>query len=337
MSKKNQLDFIVEKKARASTWVYAGLGELSTLHIGFTSLNSPDPYQISLHVVAIASCIEALFRACIKILIDEENSPYLERARGFRDLTFDFELTKALSRKEITFGDLVSHNVGISGVDQIIKHFGVLFEGDAGYKDLKNCLATVREFIEPPEEALMGGADQYAPEYGDIIVADADGLIRDIRDIFAARHIAAHEANFRLVSSAQLLQWFESAMMFANSMYEIVEQKIHPGASREAFGSSLQAMQNSGALYEKIDEEWEELIKKWEIEWDLDDAALLKLRTSILEADSSFSDYLDKELGLHYARVGCISGHGYRHLEAKIQKMLLETRLSYLKRLRTEV
>lgn len=337
MSKKNQLDFIVEKKSRASNWVYAGLGELATLHSGFTALSSPEPYQISLHVVAIASCIEALARACIKILIDEEDSPYLEKARGFRDLTFDFELTKALSRKEITFGDLVSHNVSISGIDQILKHFGVLFEGDGGQKDLKNCLATIREFVEPPEDSIMGDLDNYKPEYGDLMVVDADKLICDIRDIFSARHIAAHEANFRLVSYEQLIHWFESAMLFANSMYEIVEQKLHPGASREAFGSSIQALQSAGVLYDKIKNEWEGLIKKWVVEWDLDDEAVIRLRASILESDESFSDYIDKEFNLHYVRVGCISANGYRHLDARIQKILLESRLDYLKRLKSEI
>ncbi|QZD72886.1 hypothetical protein [Pseudomonas sp. 3-2] len=337
MSKQNQLDLIIEKKSRSSTWVYAGLGELSTLHNGFTALISPEPYQISLHVVAIASCIEALAKACIKILIDEEDSPYLEKARGFKDLTFDFELTKALSRKEITFGDLVSHNIGISGVDQLSKHFGVLFQGDPGYKDLKHSLATIREFVEPPEDFIMEDSGLYEPEYGDLIVSDANALFRDIKDIFASRHIAAHEANFRLVTAEQLLGWFESAMTFANAMYEIIEQKLHPRASRSAFGSSVQAMQNSGVLYSKIASEWESLFEKWVVEWELDNEEALKLRENILESDKSFSEHIDKEFDLHHSRVRLILGNGRRHLEAKIQKMLLETRLEYLKRLRTEV
>lgn len=337
MSKKNQLNFIAEKKSRADNWIYAGWSELSTLHRGFSSLNSPEPYQISLHVVAIASCIEAFSRACLKILIDEENSPYLERAKKFKDLTFDFDLTKALSRKEITFGDLVSHNVGISSADQIIKHFDTLFEGDIDYRDFKSSLSTTREFIEPPEEAIMDDPDKYEIELGEIIVSDANQLIGDIRDIFAARHIAAHEANFRLVSVEQLHRWFESATTFANATYEIIEQKLRPGASRAAFGSSIQALQHSGALYSTISEMQHELVEKWKVEWCLDETALEKLWVTIKDSENAFAEYIEKEITLHYQRVGMISANGYRHLEAKIQKMILESKLDYLKRLKSEV
>lgn len=337
MSKRNQLNFIAEKKSRADHWEYAGMSELATLHSGFSSLNAPEPYQISLHVVAIASCLEAFSRACLKILIDEENSPYLERAKKFKDLTFDFELTKALSRKEITFGDLVSHNVSISSADQIIKHFDTLFDGDAGYRDFKESLSAVREFVEPPEEAIMDDPDKYPIEYGEIIINDANQLIGNIQDIFAARHIAAHEANFRLVSADQLRRWFESAMIFARATYEIIEQKLRPGASRGAFGSSVQALQKSGVLYSTIGDMWQELVAKWEVEWSLDEAAVEKLWVTITDSEKAFGEYIEKEIALHFQRVGMISGNGYRHLEAKIQKILLESKLDYLKRLRTEV
>lgn len=287
--------------------------------------------------MAIASCIEAFSRACLKILIDEENSPYLERAKKFKDLTFDFDLTKALSRKEITFGDLVSHNVGISSADQIIKHFDNLFEGDIDYRDFRSSLSTTREFIEPPEEAIMGDPDKYEIELGEIIVSDANQLIGDIRDIFAARHIAAHEANFRLVSAEQLHRWFESATTFANATYEIIEQKLRPRASRAAFGSSIQALQNSGALYSTISEMQHELVEKWKVEWRLDETALEKLWVTIKDSENAFAEYIEKEIALHYQRVGMISANGYRHLEANIQKMILESKLDYLKRLKSEV
>lgn len=335
MSKKSQLVFIAEKKMRTDHWTYAGLGELATLHSGFTCLKSPEPYQISLHVVAIASCIEAFSRSCLKTLIDEENSPYLERAKNFKDLTFDFELTKALSRKEITFGDLVSHIVSISSADQIIKHFDTLFKGDIDYRDFKGSLSTIREFVEPPEEVIMNGPDNYTIEFGDKIVNDANQLIRDIQDIFTARHIAAHEANFKLVSTEKLHRWFESAMTFTNATYEIIEQKLRPRASRAAFGSSVQALQNSGVFYAKIDEARQELVEKWKVEWDLDDAELEKLRIAIKESDTAFEAYLDKEISVHYQRVGMISGNGYRHLEAKMQKIILESKLSYLNLLKS--
>lgn len=337
MSKKNLLSIISDKKSRTDRGEYAAWGELATLHSGFSALISPEPYQISLHVVAIASCIEALSRSCLKILIDNENSPYLERAKKFKDLTFDFDLTKALSRKEITFGDLISHNVSISSADQILKHFDTLFSGDAGYRDFKGSLSEIREFVEPPEEEIMGNPAECAIRHGDIIVKNPDKLIGDIQDIFSARHIAAHEANFKLVNSEQLQDWFESAMLFANATYEIVEQKIRPGASRTAFGSSIQALQNLGPLHSSINDMWHELVERWKTEWNLNEVATEELWTAIKESETAFESYLEKEVNLHFQRVGMISANGYRHLEAMIEKMLLEAKLSYLKQLKSEI
>jgi len=337
MSKKNPLLYIAEKKARSDNWEYAGWSELATLDSGFCSLSSPEPYQISLHVVAIASCIEAFSKACLKILIDADESPYLERAKKFKDLPFDFELTKALSRKEISFGDLVAHIVGISSADQIIKHFDTLFEGDDGYRNFKHSLATVREFIEPPEEAIMDDPSKYKIEYGELVVDDVNKLIGDIQDIFSARHIAAHEANFRLVSAEQLHQWFESAMQFACATHEIIEQKLRPGASRDAFGSSVQALQKAGDFYSKIGDQMAILVSQWAADWQFDEESKEKLIERIADADEAFNNYVEKEVSLHFQRVGLISGHGYRHLEAKIQKMLYESKLDYLKRISSEV
>jgi len=58
---------------------------------------------------------------------------------------------------------------------------------------------------------------------------------------------------------------------------------------------------------------------------------------TITDSEKAFGEYIEKEIALHFQRVGMISGNGYRHLEAKIQKILLESKLDYLKRLRTEV
>lgn len=336
MSKRNPLSAIIEKKSRADCYEYAAWGELATLHSGFSSLINPEPYHISIHVVAIASCIEAFCKSCIKNLIDHENSLYLERAKKFKDLSFDFELTRALSKKEITFGDLVSHSVSISSTEQIIRHFDTLLEGDPGYKNFKTCLASVREFVEPPEEFIMGNIEDYDAQLGGLIIINTDDLICDIQAIFTARHIAAHEANFRLVDEIQLYKWFESAMVFSNATYEIIEQRLRPGASRAAFGSSVQALQNSGELFSIIHEKRQELVRKWQIEWNLDNSAVEALLLEIKASEDAFSDYVEKEICVNFRRVGMITGNGYRHLEARIQKKLLQLKLDYLEDLLAE-
>ena len=329
MSKKNQLSEIIGKKSRADRFDYTGWGELATLHSGFFSLNNPKPYLISIHVVAIASCIEAFCKSCIKNLIDHENSPYRERAKKF-SISFDFELTRALSKKEITFGDLVSHSIAISSAEQIIRHFDILLDGDIDYKSFKACLASVREFVEPPEDFIMGNIETYDSQSGEFIVSNPDDLISDIQAIFTARHIAAHEANFKLVDEAQLNRWFESAMAFSNAAYEIVEQRLRPGASRTAFGSSVQALQNSAELYSVIDHKWQSLVRKWQIDWDLGDAAVEALWLEIEAAEDAFRAYMEKEISVNFRRVGMVSANAYRHLEAQVQKKLLQLKLEYL-------
>lgn len=336
MSKRNPLSAIIEKKSRADRYEYAAWGELATLHSGFSSLINPEPYQISIHVIAIASCIEAFCKSCIKNLIDDENGRYLERAKKFKDISFDFELTRALSKKEITFGDLVSHSVAISSTEQIVRHFDTLLDGDDGYKSFKACLASVREFVEPPEEFIMGNIEDYDVQLGGLIVSNADDLISDLQAIFTARHIAAHEANFRLVDEVQLYRWFESAMAFSNATYEIIEQRLRPGASRAAFGSSVQALQNSGEFFSLISEKRQDLVRKWQMEWNLDNADLEALWLEIKASEDAFSEYIEKEVSVNFRRVGMLTGNGYRHLEARIQKKLLQLKLDYLEDLLTE-
>lgn len=333
MSKKNALSIIVDKKSRTDRWQYAALGEIATLHSGFMSLSDPDPYQISLHVVGIVSCIEAFSRSCIKILIDGDEATYLERAKHFKDLTFDFDLTKALSRKEITFGDLVSHSISVSSAEHIIKHFDTLFTGDIGYKNFKLSLGSVKEFIEPTEDEILGPPGEYRIQYGELIVDDADQLIKDIQDLFTARHIAAHEANFRLVTLDQLNRWFESSMLFANATYEIIEQKLRPGAPRCAFGSSIQALIDSGKLYSVIDDLMKELMTKWAEERMYEESEAEGLRLAIKASEDAFQNYLEKETAVHYARVAIGNGNIYRNLDAMVQRKLLERKIEYLKQL----
>lgn len=330
MSKKNVLSMIAERKSREFQSRYTGRVELISLHRDFLSLKSPEPYQNSLHVVAIASCIEAFSRSCLKVLIDEEHAPYSERVKKFKELNFDFELTKALSKKEISFGDLVSQSVSISSAEQIIKHFDIIFEGDDGYKNFKTSLALVKEFIEPSEDEIMGGDQNYKIEYGERLVGNADNLICHLQEIFSARHIAAHEANFNLVSTDQLKTWFESAIIFTNATYEIIEQTLRPGASREAFGSSIQALMSTGRLRRTAEELRQDIAKRWIVEWDLDESATEEMWKAIKESDDAFDLYLDKEESLHLQVLGLITGNGRRHVEARINRLMLESKINYL-------
>jgi len=334
MNKKSKLSFISEKKSRQDGWEYSGWAELATLHSGYLALKEPEQYQTSLHVIAIASCIEAFCKSCLKILIDEDGTPYLERAKGFKDIAFDFELTRALSNKEITFGDLVSHSISISGIDQIIKNFDTLLNGDKNYKGLKDCISKTREFIEPPEESVMAGV-QTKPEFGELLVAKPDKLLSDINEIFSARHIAAHEANFKLVQKEQLLEWFESAMLFMSTTFEIIEQRIRPGISRSAFGSSVQALINAESIGSQIPTLMQELITTWEANWDIDQNTSKAITLKAEEATSAYSNYIQKELEIQNLRVGFITGNGYRHLEAKTRKLLYEARISYINQIKS--
>jgi hypothetical protein len=281
----------------------------------------------SLHVIAVAACIEVCVRDVIRTLVDS-GSPYIDRIEKFKDLLrFDLELTKALSDRRISFGELVAHLLPISSVGQIASHLEALLS-ERSDLSLRDHLGKIRHFIDPSEEEFMGDGlvGQQSGPIGPFLVAHPDRLLADIDSIFRSRHIAAHEAHFTSVSKEQVEAQLQSARLFIDVMYESVTQLLRPGAPRSAFLASLYALQEAAKVTSKMSESLHDTLRIISSAGEQQ----FSLVGECLKAQEAYDSYMFTEIEFHQ-RLCRLGGNGIRHLDALLTIALSEKRDEFLR------
>ncbi|KDB06757.1 hypothetical protein LIG30_0378 [Burkholderia sp. lig30] len=327
MSKRNVISEIEEKNARASNKYLHGNLELYDLEASSRRIGESDATMRALHIMGIASCIEVSVREAIKRLVDS-GSPYIERAEAFKEhIKFDFLLTKALSDGTITFGDLVSHSLPVSRLEHIASHFESLFCDKDQRKKFNRIISDIREYVEPSEEELFGGGQaEQKQKTAPLLLSEPSGLLLDIASIFEIRHLVAHEANFNSVSSDELSKFLNSARLFVNCLYELVEQDLNPGQSRSGYGDSVQAMARAGAIQASALAVQERIMSKISstesTEHDL--AALFRAATCAFDA------YYQAESSFRLSAHGMLTGNAMRNIESDVTIKLWQHRMDYL-------
>lgn len=327
MSKRNLISEIEEKNARASNKYLHGNLELYDLEASSRRIDELDATMRALHIMGIASCIEVSVREAIKRLVDS-GAPYIERAEYFKEhIKFDFSLTKALSDGTITFGDLVSHSLPVSRLEHVASHFESLFSDKGQRKKFNKIISEIRTYVEPSEEELFGGsaagrAQQAAP----FLVGDPGSLLMDIASIFEIRHLVAHEANFKAVSSDDLSKFLKSARIFVDCLYELVEQDLNPGRSRNGYGGSIQEMARAGAIQAGALAIQGRIMSKIpsveSIECDL---------TNLFSATAcAFDAYHQAESSFRLSLHGMLTGNAMRNIESDVTAKLWQHRSDYL-------
>lgn len=323
MSKRNLIQEIQQKNQRASGKHLHGLLELYAIEQSARLLGGGDRTQIALHVMGIAACIEVSVRETIKRLVDS-GAPFLNRAEAFKDLRFDFALTRALSTQEITFGDLVSHSLPVSNLQQIASHVETLFDDGRHQHSFQQVIGELREFVEP--DVLGSDEEGTAISTPPILVPAPDQLARDIGAIFEARHLVAHEATFDNVSLELLKAFLGSARLFVSVLYELVEQTLYPGRARFGFGQSIQHMEEAGK-YRMASEVIAQRIRNRLTNWKGEDR---DLPAKFERAEKLFEAYRDQEEHLRLAANRPFTGNAMRNIEASINLRLYKQRVECL-------
>lgn len=327
MTKRNLITEIQEKNARASSRYLHGNLELYALQHSFCKIEESNTTLIALHIVGIASCIEVSTREAIKRLVDS-GDPYLERAEVFKEsIRFDFLLTRALSTRAITFGDLISHSLQVSKLDHIASHFETLFSDKADRKKFPKILSEIREFAEPSDEELLGNDEAgRSQKTAPFLINDAKTLLKDIASIFEIRHIIAHEANFNTVSFSELSNYMNSARIFVDALYELVEQTLNPNASRNGYGLSIQALASAGDTWTEAQAVKNRILEK------IASSNTEEQRLSDLfhETIRTFDSHHEAETNFRLALHGMTTGNAMRNIEADVTLKLWSHRLGYL-------
>jgi hypothetical protein len=323
MSKRDFLEEILAKKQRSAGNRYGASSKLHELKYSFLETKTQcreDGAIPSLYLVGIAACVEVAVRDALCTLIDH-GSPYVERISELKQhLKFDFEIIKALQDRQISFGDLVAHLLPVSGVEQINFHLDILLG-----RKLRDALANVREFVEPPEsvwyrtngevdslEAESQSNDEKAPRN---LVPDVEALMADLSRLFAARHVTAHEADFGSVSHDDLRLFFEAGTMFVYALEELITQTLYPSMPRSASGMSLVVANEAAAAYAAMEATYQRLVAFLKD----DPAKDLSIVDHLRAAQEAFLNYITAEAAFEEALVSPVSGNTLRFLNAQIQ------------------
>jgi hypothetical protein len=341
VTKRDLISEIQAKKLRFPDYHQPSF-RLFYLRHGFTEYEkaAPQPGPIhSLFLTGIVACVELATRDAIRKLIDR-GSPFIDRISQFKDVfRLDVNVGRALHDRKISFGDLVSHLLPVSNMEQINSHFSILFDAD-----FRQVLTDVREFVEPSISGLLDDEVSDTDEREDELepvepritllpISDVGDLMASLGRLFKARHIAAHEADFELISSDDVHGFFRTAEVFIHALDEIVSQIVEPHVPRTALGMSLAAGQEAGKAYRQMKELETKLLSLFAgqeiIMTGTDDASEIAPFNATQEA---FEKLVDAEVAFEMARAGMISGNGRRMLEAQTSKEFYEFRIKRLQR-----
>jgi 23S rRNA U2552 (ribose-2'-O)-methylase RlmE/FtsJ len=335
MSKRDLIGEILAKKER-NALSKAGY-KFMTLNMSYSSLDNEsikDNTVLSLYIVGLAACIEIAVRDKVRQLIDY-GSPFVDRIPGLlkkNELQFNLEIVKALQDKQISFGDFVSHLLPISQVEHINSHLDSLLG-----LTLRNALADIREFIEPPNPFLLDEDDQkQTPEISSDVkeksvppklVGDVEKLMSDIDRLFKIRHIIAHKANFESVTKNELKGFFLTTESFINALEEYVEQTLNPNAPRSLIGQRTAYRIESNKVFNSMGEIYQEIVNILSKETSRDHFETIK---KLNIAQETFLKYLDDEFNFVLALYSIGTTSSYSYQEAYIDIALCSQRVERL-------
>ncbi|ORM54724.1 hypothetical protein HA41_04595 [Pantoea conspicua] len=322
MSKRDLISEIREKNERSNDKYLHGHLEIYSLKM---LLNSTDnTTALSLIIIGIASCIEVSVKEAIKKLVDS-GEPYLTNSEGLIQ-KFDFSLTKALSKGYITFGDLVSHSVSVSKLENISSHFEKLLSTDKTKLKFDSIISGVQPFVEPDLFDENSDEDNERNEKRGFIITDSVKILSDIGNIFETRHIVAHEASFDVVDKEKLEGYIQSAQLFLDALFELVEQIINPGVSRQGINSSIQHKIEAGKIYLACQDLQNVIGDK--ITLVREDG--VKLKALFDKSVECFESYHEAESNLRLELHGLLTGNAMRNIEAHATCLIYTDRIKYL-------
>ena len=154
-----------------------GMSEITALVDGWNGAAFRVPHQFI--VIRLVTILEVFTRDWASRIIDA-GDPYATRGADLvkGTLKIDFALARALVGKEVSFGELVSHELPVNGIGDIDRVFSRLMD-----TQLFDHLQGVVD-----RWAVKVGAKPSAP-----IMRDPDKVRTDLAGLFEQRHIFVHE------------------------------------------------------------------------------------------------------------------------------------------------
>ncbi len=184
---------------------------ISSLHRRLSSTEAN--VEIEYVPIRLVTAIEVFIRECVANLVDF-GEPYTTRVKSIsKNFKFDFELTKSIVEKRVSFGELISHIIAVNSISDI----------DALLSDLTNSNLV---------ELLSGVTDRWNVEVlrdpPEPIIDDVDAIKATLQRLFEVRHVLVHELPEQPPCDDVEVRAFVSATSaFTAALREVVDTLIY--------------------------------------------------------------------------------------------------------------
>lgn len=258
--------------------------------------------------IALVATIESSFRILIAELIDGNPQYFNNAEKLLKSYKIDFNITKALYGKEITFGNFIAHVISINNLEQINEHIYTLTDKKL-LKELEtHCSRWNVEVKKEPKKPMLNNPFE---------------TYKNISQTFEFRHIFAHETATNIQISLEKIQdLLQSCVSFLNSSSDYINDLIYPNAPLTQTEMNIY----SAKQYEEISAKLNELHDKFD--QTLDEEVRKKEYKAVHEAWQTFMK-LQANFEANEYKGGTIMPLIY----ATTAKAITEERIKYLENL----
>ncbi|MFD2608273.1 lysozyme inhibitor LprI family protein [Deinococcus taklimakanensis] len=157
------------KRSRGNDYRFATSERLLSIRQEFTDGQEKGREVRKYVPIGIAACIEGYSRGAIRELCDF-SPEYLDKALNIKSIQLDKSFISAIQNRRVTGGEIVSHLLPISSIEQIVSHFKEILGLD-----------------------LWGEIRKFTPKQGDILENPSSKAMQVLKEIYDKRHVFAHE------------------------------------------------------------------------------------------------------------------------------------------------
>lgn len=216
MAERNRTSEILEVKARdpySHGWVSHEVANLQRLWKAKGGETSP---VADFFVIRAVTIVEVSVRRNIARMIDH-GAPYLKRAVDIaKHVKMDFEIVSNIQDRAITLGDLISHSLPISSVQQIHAAITCLLAQDFR--------VAIEKVTDPSPAAPIGS----------LLIADYDRMAKNLNRLFEVRHVLVHELPRRPIYRAdEITGLLEAAYELSHGVAELVHFDMYGETPRD--------------------------------------------------------------------------------------------------------
>lgn len=162
--------------------------------------------------IRLVTALEVFIRECVADLVDS-GEPYISRIKSLvKILRFDFELTKSLIDKKVSFGELISHVISVNSISDI----------DSIVSELTD--STLTNFLDGVTERWNVEVLGEPPVP---IIPDVNAVKATLQRLFEVRHVLVHELPEQPpFQDAEARDFAAASLDFTRAMREKVDMLI---------------------------------------------------------------------------------------------------------------